>query len=76
MRDDLISDYSSFLKNKIKFMHASKVYAIYIYFFFLNNIKIRTHLTLVRSYINKAGTHRISLRVLLPKKDLYINPKE
>lgn len=33
MRDDLFSDYSLFLKNKMKFMHVSKVYAIYIYIF-------------------------------------------
>lgn len=31
MRDDFISDYSLFLKNKMKFMHVSKVYAKYIY---------------------------------------------
>lgn len=32
IREDLISDYSSFLKNKMKFMHVSKLYATYIYF--------------------------------------------
>lgn len=33
IRDDLTSDYSSFLKNKMKFMHVSKVYATYIYIY-------------------------------------------
>lgn len=31
--DDLLPDYSSFLKNKMKFMHVSKVYATYVYIF-------------------------------------------
>lgn len=31
IRDDLTSDHSSFLKNKMKFMHVSKVYATNIY---------------------------------------------
>lgn len=38
------SYYFSFLKNKMKFMHVSKVYATYIYIFFFLIIKMRTHL--------------------------------